>query len=105
MRLNRIEPFYVFLLHFRSERSEERLLATARPPLGSIVRGRPRAWLAPIGVGSACKDGASPQGWRSQGCASPQGRRLQAQHPQELPLDGQRRLLQRRPPMGKVATR
>ncbi|RZS27388.1 hypothetical protein BHM03_00060846 [Ensete ventricosum] len=34
----------------------------------------------------------------------PQGWRLQAQHPQELPLEGQRRLLQRRPPVGKVAT-
>ncbi|RWV84941.1 hypothetical protein GW17_00053308 [Ensete ventricosum] len=40
MRLNRVESFYVLLLHFRSKGSEERgWPVTARPPAGAASHG------------------------------------------------------------------
>ncbi|RWV79686.1 hypothetical protein GW17_00059145 [Ensete ventricosum] len=112
MRLNHVESFYSFLLRYYSERCEEGQPATAKPPAGgrppargsrhqahapmartaASKRGRSRAWLPPIGVvptgvGSTRKSGAhggAPFGDN----ASSQGRRLRAQHPQELSPKG-----------------
>ncbi|RRT34400.1 hypothetical protein B296_00042865 [Ensete ventricosum] len=69
--------------------------------------GRPWAWLAPVGaapagVGSTCR-GDAHKGAPFEDGVSLQGRRLRAQHPQELPPKGQRCLPQRGSPMGKVA--
>ncbi|RRT52192.1 hypothetical protein B296_00037534 [Ensete ventricosum] len=46
MRLNPIESFYAFLLHYYSERSEERRLATAIPPTRVADHRRPLAGVA-----------------------------------------------------------
>ncbi|RZS10444.1 hypothetical protein BHM03_00041670 [Ensete ventricosum] len=84
MRLNRVELFYAFLLHFRSEHSED---GGSRPPIGAADHGQALSpKVSPQGVTSrprpACKESmpteASPTGI---GSTRPQGRRLQALRP------------------------
>ncbi|RZR75532.1 hypothetical protein BHM03_00060334 [Ensete ventricosum] len=69
MRLNRVESFYVFLRHFRSEgNEEEEQPGMAQPP----TRGRPAAAKDPLQGGGrlrlgllqgvAARRGSSPQG-------------------------------------------
>ncbi|RRT45428.1 hypothetical protein B296_00022595 [Ensete ventricosum] len=86
IRLNRVESFYVLLLRFYSECSEEGQPGQARSPSG--IAGACR--------GDACGHRQHPQGRHPWRCplrdgASPQGRSM-AQRPQELPLERQRHL-------------
>ncbi|RWW01066.1 hypothetical protein GW17_00035917 [Ensete ventricosum] len=97
MRLNCVESFYAFLLRFYSEGNEEEgRPATSSPHAGlathgqagcaqgplqwaaASMRGCPRAWLAPAGVGSTCgqatRDNRPRQGRKGQPpAARPQG--------------------------------
>ncbi|RRT38175.1 hypothetical protein B296_00049853 [Ensete ventricosum] len=96
MRLNRVELFYAFLLHFRNEHSED---GGSRPPIGvadhgqALCRGgqlRPRLlqWWPPVAEPGdtrprlACKESMSIEASPTCiGSARPQGRRLQALRP------------------------
>ncbi|RZS19299.1 hypothetical protein BHM03_00051672 [Ensete ventricosum] len=116
MRLNRVELFCMFLLHFRSKRSEEGRSATTRPPVRvaghgqatcrscklrpgpparAIARGQPA--IAPAGAAptEVPPSGIAPA--RKGGTYGHSARR--SYHPL-----GQRRLLQKRLPMGKATT-
>ncbi|RWV77067.1 hypothetical protein GW17_00062161 [Ensete ventricosum] len=74
MRLNRVESFYAFLLHFCSEGSkEEGRLATASPHVGP-ARPRPRP---------------PTRGWATAARAIPQG--ATDRKGQSSPTQGQRR--------------
>ncbi|RWV95522.1 hypothetical protein BHE74_00003232 [Ensete ventricosum] len=58
MRLNRVESFYMFLLHFYSERSEEGWPPMATPAIGVRPRLLIRGWLdarrwSPVGAAVA----------------------------------------------------
>ncbi|RWV94903.1 hypothetical protein GW17_00042520 [Ensete ventricosum] len=75
MRLNRVESFYVFLLHFRSEGSEEEgRQATTIPYVGPATHGQAAAKAPckgatgygqdqPAREAGAAREGSSPQGW------------------------------------------
>ncbi|RWW19814.1 hypothetical protein GW17_00016104 [Ensete ventricosum] len=68
MRLNRVESFYVFLLHFHSEGSEEGRPATTNPHVGPATHGQAAAKAPCKGAGRLWPGPAHKEGRRrSQG--------------------------------------
>ncbi|RWW39418.1 hypothetical protein BHE74_00055251 [Ensete ventricosum] len=84
MRLNYVEPFYEFLLCFRSKSSEEEgWPATASPHAGPATHGQTAA-KAPMQGGDRLRPGPARKGgqWRPQGAAA---RRVDASRQKRRP--------------------
>ncbi|RZS28936.1 hypothetical protein BHM03_00062595 [Ensete ventricosum] len=77
MRLNRVESFYAFLLHFRSEGNEEGQQGMARPP----ARWRPAAAKAPLQRGDRLRLGPLQGAVARRGSSRPRARPVTAKAP------------------------
>ncbi|RWW46412.1 hypothetical protein BHE74_00047661 [Ensete ventricosum] len=83
MRLNRVESFYAFLLHFRSKRSKEEngRPTTAKPLVGRPATAWPPARGQPAVAKTPCK-GATGYGQGPLHKGRPAAASLQGRHPQ-----------------------
>ncbi|RWW73771.1 hypothetical protein BHE74_00018313 [Ensete ventricosum] len=117
MRLNRVESFYAFLLHFCRERSEEERPAMVRPPAGvashgqatcrggqpwsGYLQGWPAMAKSPVG---AATHGQAPTGATGCGQGPRKGGRTWPAHKGQSPAGtvahGQGCYQQARPPVG-----
>ncbi|RWW29870.1 hypothetical protein GW17_00005582 [Ensete ventricosum] len=102
MRLNHVELFYAFLLHFLSEDSEEEgWPATASPHAGPATHGQAGCkWQSPAGAGGGCPPQGRKGQPRGQGCRL-QGRSLAG----AVASRGNVRTRWLRPPEGSSACR
>ncbi|RZR99617.1 hypothetical protein BHM03_00029187 [Ensete ventricosum] len=75
MRLNHVEPFYAFLLHFYSEHSKERGSALAKPFARAISHGQAlyKGDRKQLGSPAASTHGAAPTRGQAVGVALARG--------------------------------